>query len=74
MKSFKPTVGQLAVVSRERDSSIFRIVSVDGFSIGVICATLEDKGMNPRVNYVDSSLLKSPTIGQLRDFNELQND
>ena len=70
MKSFKPVVGQLAVVSHERDSSIYRIVSVDKFTVGVICATLESKGMNPRVNHIDASMLKSPTIGQLCDFND----
>lgn len=65
-----PEVGQLVVMNHEPGATIYRVKASDPMrQIGLIDATIEDKHPNQRVQWVDISLVETPTVGQLAEFN-----
>jgi hypothetical protein len=68
-KPFKPKVGELTVVSHSRDATMYRIMGVEGFNVGVIDAGVT----SPQVTqWYDRGIFLVPTADQLQQFTEVQ--
>lgn len=62
-KQFK--VGELVVFNHELDAAVFRVMDVAGHKLGVGDKTIEDMGHRPCVQWIDKSLAKPLSVGQL---------
>lgn len=49
------------------DATVFRVVEVDGFNVGLIDATIEDKHPNQAVQWMDRGLMEPATRAQLQN-------
>lgn len=65
-----PAVGQLVVMNHSADATMFRVKDHGKFQVGVIDATIEDSRPNQAVQWVDTSLVLAPTVGQLSAFTQ----
>lgn len=63
-KKFK--VGDLVVFNHLLDAAVFRVAEVGpGFRLGVKDRSLEDMGVQASVQWIDKSLAKPLSVGQL---------
>lgn len=67
-----PDINSLVVVSHNMNATIYRVVDTDPpkSGVGIIDATIEDRFPNQIPQWVDISILKAPSIGQLQKFNK----
>jgi hypothetical protein len=61
-----PKIHSLVVFNHTLEATLFRIVKMDGYRIGVIDTTIEDSHPNQAIQWVDRSMLLGPSIGQLK--------
>jgi hypothetical protein len=63
-----PTVGQLVVVSRAPDATVYRIAAIDVFMIKVVDAAAPELA----ASWHDVSIFAAPTVKQLERFVRVQ--
>jgi hypothetical protein len=63
--NYTPSIGSFVVVSEAADTPIYKVVDIDGFSVGIIDST--DPRPNQRTQWVDRSMLKCATKQHAQD-------
>lgn len=70
MKNKKINKLDLVCLRNELGATIYRVVEISDKEVGLIDATIEDRVSKQRVNWVDVSLVMTPSREQLSDFNQ----
>jgi hypothetical protein len=67
----KLSIGDLVVFNHLLDAAFFRVAQIDGLRVGVTDRSMEDgnKKLSAAVQWVDKSLIRQPSIGQLKTLN-----